>query len=85
MRAVGNGKISTGAILGTSLGLAGALTAAAIADRFGYHIASQIFLVAFAAFGGAVLGVLILLSPNQGRRPGAARPSCRAPDRKSVV
>ena len=79
MGAVGNGKISTGAILGTAVGLAGTLATAAIADRFGYHMTSQILLVAVAAFGGAVLGALILLYPGQGRRGDRARPSCRAP------
>lgn len=78
MNMAGNG-LSTGTILGLTVGLAAALAAAVVTDHYGYAMSSEILLVAAAAFGGAVLGGLILVRPGSDRARGAPAHSMRAP------
>ncbi len=62
-------QTSMGLKLGAAAALALALGAALVADRSGHHLTAQVLLVAVAAFGGAVLGALYLLSQGRARAP----------------
>lgn len=78
--AAARAKLSMGTITGLAMGLAVAVAAAAVTDHFGYTITSEILLVAAAAFGGAVLGGLILLPPER----AVARRAMRAPSQAEL-